>query len=265
VQKSLISKYAGLILAAIVALFLLYPGSAICQDADAPTTGVLRLEFQNAITWVAVQPKQVLVNGRDETASTDGQGNFSLPTPSGAYEINVTHPDYEPATISVRVEGDDTLVNTVALDPKPSANPEDEPVTATVGVIDAFILDEDTGQPIAGATGSIADPAASAQSDKTGRLSLEIPVEGKVRDTTPMRRVSLLVKKAGYRAVMRRNVEVLAGNRKIYQIRLTALSQEEAADSNLAPQEIDEARPQRQARLNGWAFDVGTADPVAGK
>lgn len=150
--------------------------AALAQVAGEPERITVAGHVLDEITAEPVEGAVVLVEALGLTLVTDDSGRFVLDrVPSGVYDINVVHDDYQRLQGNLRVDqpGEFFLAMTA------SADPNEGLATGVAGVV----TDQVSGEPIVEAVVNVAAQGRVATTNTTGRFTLPELMPGRYEVT----------------------------------------------------------------------------------
>ena len=158
-----------------------------------PTNGSVQMCFQDSRTGVGVVPDMVLVDDANVAKQVDASGRLRLDVPPGEHRILISAKGYQDLGTRQTGLAGNASKSIILLDPTASpAEPAAGPLgamgeTPRVAAIRAYVVDDETGQPLAGAAITVVGTNATV-TDETGFFTLAVPVrDGAPRVNTPCR------------------------------------------------------------------------------
>lgn len=217
-------------LAVVFSAAVFVPISASAQERGgnrgAPPVSV---RFVDSATGYAVQPEQVRATRRD--AGTERRwsgadlagGRGALALEEGRHTLTVISPAHKPMVADFEMSSGnpyriefhlDPLIEPREVQPEYVASLHREEATVFVG----FVVDDDSGLPLAGVLVRTEPSGAEARTDERGYFQIYVPVQ--TREEAGAFPAALTFTRAGYRAEERRYLELWSEGDWIYRIRL---------------------------------------------
>lgn len=132
---------------------------ALTPDTGA-TTGIITGVVRNAANNQPVSGVVITVAGTNLSTTSGGDGSYTLSNvPAGAQTINASRSGFRTATVQVTVAAGQTVTQDIALTPG-------------VGTVTGVVRNAATGQPLSGATVTVAGTNISATSGADGSFTL---------------------------------------------------------------------------------------------
>jgi Sporulation protein and related proteins len=148
---------------------------------------------------------------------------LSVQAAQGKYDLNVAIDGYKRVQTPISIEEESTFE--ILLDPvqTPAELKEDYVNSLTlpnVATIIGYIVDDQTGRPLAKATAGLSDGTFKAKSNKRGFFILQVPVppQNRLEDKPVLK--NILFELQGYAAEERQYVQAFANQATVYRIRL---------------------------------------------
>ena len=187
--------------------------------------------FQDSRTGMGVIPDTVLVDDTNVAKHVDASGRLRLDVLPGEHRILVSAKGYQNLGTRQTVLAGNASKSIILLDPtNPPAEPIAEPPTGAIGevpraAIRGYVVDDKTGQPLAGATLAVVGTNDPTATDAHGLFALTVPVG----DGTPIPedaagrffvKKDMVVTKVGYGTVEEQNIVLIGGETYRFQFRL---------------------------------------------
>ncbi len=195
--------------------------------AASPTHPGVQLRFLDSATGYAVQPEEVAARGlgagqpetRLRREDVNAAGRAALRLPRGRYALRAMAEGYRPVAGEFQLEADNPYRLQFLLDPvEEPAELHPDVIAGLVRegatLIQGFIVDEDSGAPLAGVVVKSWPSGVAAASDRRGFFRLHVPVPAAGQEA------GLEFEKAGYRTEERRPLELWSRGDWTYRIRL---------------------------------------------
>ena len=200
--------------------------------ASAQPLAQLEVRFIDSATGYAVQPESVTARAAQPGASEQRveaglmgkSGRAFIPLARGRHTLTVGAPEHQPLSGEVEVTESnaysihfllDPLVPPRELQPDYIGSLHREGATVMLG----FVVDDDTGEPIAGAHVSSAPSGVQSWTDARGYFELPVPAQPDTEvETAP---AHLLFEQRGYQTQDRQYLELWSNGDWTYRIRLT--------------------------------------------
>jgi len=217
--------FSSLALAVLSATLLWVPWIE-AQSSSAP----IQMCFQDSRTGMGVVPDTVLVDDTNVAKQVDASGRLRLDVLPGEHRILISAKGYQDLDTRQTVLAGNASKSIILLDPTtPPAEPFAEPPGAIGEVpraaIRGYVVDDETGQPLAGATLAVVGTNDHTVTDADGFLTLTVPVG----DGTPIPedntgrlfvKKDMVVTKVGYGTLVEQNIVLIGGETYRFQFRL---------------------------------------------
>lgn len=239
--------------------------------ADGAAVVVLRLRFQDSRTGAGIVPDSLLVDGKEMASGVKPSGRIDLQVKEGEHSVSVKANGYrELSARETAVEGD-TPLNVLLLDPVTPPSGLDpailglfwQPNSATLA---GYVMDDATGEPLAGADVAVAGAGVIAVTDSDGFFVLTVAMD----DGAPLpgdehgglfAKKTLSISKAGYVTQIWQEVLAVSGDSHVSQYRLSAgqgmdVMNEQDSRGRLLGNLFDGRPPVNETKLAGPALSI---------
>lgn len=206
------------------------------------------LKFVNSRTGVATAVDGVRVVGKAQSFQSEENGLMEIRVPGGTHKIKIESKRFHPMELSVRVEGEQTPVQEVELDPV--GEDEAPAVDADTAVVMGTIIDRDTSLPIDGAIVRVQDnDSVTTKSMGDGFFHLSIKIPKLDAEEVPV--ASFRFEAKGYVTESMRNIILAGGDSRRMTVGMDRLT-----TGGPALRETDEVRERIGSRVYNWVFDA---------
>ncbi|MCX6928322.1 MAG: hypothetical protein NT154_34705, partial [Verrucomicrobia bacterium] len=193
----------------------------------------VQLRFLDSATGCALQPGTVTTRSHQPGAvekrvsfwQVSKAGRTALSLEPGKHTLLAAAPNHQPMSGTVVVDGSQSYVLEFLLDPLEEPREMQADYIASLyrddaTLIQGFVVDDDTREPLSGVQVSSAPSGVQAQTDGRGFFQFYIPVQAEAEAAaTP---ASLVFEKAGYQVQERQYLELWPKGDWTYRIRLAA-------------------------------------------
>ncbi len=236
----------------VVALAVALAVPLAAQETSALTTAVsstLYLKVLDSSTGGGVAPASISVDEQAVSFEVEAGSLIALSLPDGSHSIKVEADGYGSIEVSAAVQGDETPIMEIELDPTEPL--EVEPVAADAAVLEGNVSDADTGVLMKDVLVTLPDTQLSTRTDDMGLYSFEI-ITG-VPGAAARPAVTLEVEAEGYQSVRMKNVVVTPGERRRMQIKMDRSTSE---TFSMEIVETDDRAAPGSHRTSEWTYDV---------
>jgi hypothetical protein len=185
----------------------------------------VQARFFDSTTGYAIQPQNIVTSTelQQNRLQADENGSLSLRLTRGSNNLTVSDEGYQTLSTDIQVEPNPIQIE-IMLDPLETPPELQEKFIASLlrseaGTVIGYVVDENSGQPLADVTVSSSNGADKAVTNERGFFVLQIPVQN-YNFEEPAAVEDILFEKPGYRAEERKHVEIFPNNAATFRIRL---------------------------------------------
>ncbi|MCX7688896.1 MAG: Ig-like domain repeat protein [Fimbriimonadales bacterium] len=198
------------------------------------------LRFHDAVTGRALPAEVQILGAVQATYRAGADGRLTLNLPEGEYTLYATAEGYQPVGIPLHV-AEPMLPIQFYLDPlQPPREVQTEFLwslrKAGMMTVVGWVMDEVSGQPLAGVQVSVMGAKETTQTDSRGFFLIQFPVQ-------KLPYATLILQKAGYRTRVLEQVQVWSGGDWIYRLTMEPGTGTEQTDMR-SPRHRDTSPPQ---------------------
>lgn len=202
----------------------------IRQVTQSSRPGQVQVRLFDSVTGYGIEPKAMdaitIRSGLQEQKPQQikEDNTISLAADQGVYDLTVAVEGYRPMITKISVEEVSTPVE-ILLDPvetPPEMKEEyiNSLTRANVATVIGYLVDEQTGRPLAKAVVSLSNGTLRSKSNKRGFFVLQIPVEESYSKANEPVLKDIRFAKSGYTTEERQYVQAFPGQAMVYRIRL---------------------------------------------
>jgi hypothetical protein len=236
----------------------------------------VHVRFLDSATGCALQPETVTTRAHQPGAlerrvpawQISKSGHAALSLERGRHTILAVAPNHQPMSGEVEADGTQSYLIQFLLDPLEEPRELQADYVATLRredatLIQGFVVDDESGEPLSGVQVTSAPSGAKAQTDARGFFQFYIPVQSDAEAAAAP--ANLVFEKTGYRAQERQYLELWSNGDWTYRIRLAPGSGRQTVDERETRRRAPESKSPAAASptRTGLVESLDVATPKA--